>query len=84
MTADEMFRKLGYKQVKAELLTDIEYRDNDGSKENYNAIIFDLTWKNFGTLYYDTFIDDLPRPLWVNVEVFQAIAQKMKELGWLD
>lgn len=70
MTAKEMFEKLGYKYDKR--ISDIRYFKKD--VYFIKEIIFEETDK-------EVYIAD---PLCIEIDLFKAIHQQLKELGWLD
>lgn len=69
MSADEMFKELGFD--KNEGLYEIQYITKD------NQITFDK--RNNTVVVYSNDYDDK-----INMQELQAINQKCKELGWLD
>ena len=73
MTAKEMFEKLGYKK-------DNRYTQTIVYKLVENVVLNDGKNIKFGVNRYISF-DFAPI---INVELYQAITQQMKELGWIE
>lgn len=84
MKAKEMFEELGYKLIK-----DDDYceaytcKDSGGFERGEKIILIDKIDKSFIVYHYD-FIEDKYDEEWVIVKEYQAITQRMHELGWLD
>ena len=83
MTAKEMFEKLGYKLIQNDIYK-IVYQDNWLDDGSHIRIEFDLQFKHFNPIFTnkpylktDTFMD-------IDVPLFLAITQQMKELGWIE
>ena len=80
MNAEQMFLNLGFKLVKSDdgLLLYEKHTELD------NALIsFDTKTKSI----YSELIDGecgFPEPIVLTFELFSAIAQQVKELGWLE
>lgn len=81
MTAKEMFEALGYKQV---VNNDnfIEYQDDSHGDGDYKYIYFNHLWKSYIVGYFEECNRNV-RPTKVYIEEYKAIAQQMKELGWI-
>ena len=90
MTAKEMFEKLGYvlmtEEVQSKAKSLYQIRDlsrymcysNNPKYWDYDGVIFDLKLKSFCV---ETRYDGGD---FVDVELYKAITQQMKELGWIE
>jgi hypothetical protein len=75
MTADEMLEKLGFVNKNPHCKTYMDYERKE--TYSYSIITFYIHRRVFcGTCGYE--------PLEFNVEMLQAIHQKMIELGWIE
>lgn len=74
MSADEMFKKLGYEKInKKHDFENIKYY-----KDDYNIMYFDEKDKSFyKSGEYDSMCDD------ITMQELQAINKKVEELGWM-
>ena len=71
MSADEMFKELGYEKKKINL--DIEFYK---SKNDYAEIIFDLRDRTISVSNDDN------ESIYFDMKELQAINKKVEELGW--
>jgi len=84
MTAKEMFEKLGYWFYMSPSKRYIEYRTqkrritHDKIESKLPSINFDMKDKSFHVCDFETM-----SPM-VTVEIYLAITQQMKELGWIE
>lgn len=82
MTAQEMFEKLGYKQVRNDNVF-IEYQDDSHGDGDYKYIRFGLFWKEYTVGYYDAVETKIKKAIRVFIEEHEAITKQMQELGWI-
>ena len=79
MKAEEMFLKLGFKLVKSD---DSSLLYERRTELDNTLISFDIKTKRI----YSELIDgeyDFPEPIVLTFELFSAITQQVKELGWI-
>ena len=76
MTAEQMFEALGYNLYTANN-NGVVYKGSDSTM--YDSIA--ITQYDFGLEFQTGYERDMT--VWVDIKLYKAIAQQMKELGWL-
>jgi hypothetical protein len=84
MTAQEMFEKLEYELYTQPNSRLIEYRDDSHGDGDYAFVQFDSMYKEFQVGYFDKYETEEKQPFEISIELYKAITQQMKELGWLE
>ena len=84
MTAKEMFEKLGYELYTQPNPKLIEYRDDSHGDGDYAFVQFYSMYKEFQVGYFDGYETEEEQPFKISIELYQAITQQMKELGWIE
>lgn len=74
MTADEMFKALGYTEKTKTQAGRVKYK-----KDDYNVLYFSPEEKKFNKSGEDDDMCD-----YITMDELKAIYQKCKELGWLE
>lgn len=73
-TAEEMFKELGFEEIKKTNSNTIRY-----VKGHEYRVMFYLFYKNYDVCQYGNYGEDI-----VDIELHNAIHKQIKELGWLD
>lgn len=80
MNAEEMFKKLGFEQIRKNAHY-IEYVKKENGLSDYISILFSLMCKSIKPTYgYGTRGINYHE---INIDELKAINQQCKELGWL-
>lgn len=77
--AKEMFKKLGFDSINPASCSTIRYERHDDFKNDDVVVIFEKNTKDVSIFYqYDSIV-----MVSVDMELFKAINQQIKELRWL-